>query len=462
MPVCGRAVSVLVPVAAAVAWDAGSAGRTLVHTLLLGAVWFAGLEAGVASSRTTLAALGTHVTVLRGTLYGLVLSAALAYVAPTFALGVGELLLVAAAIAVLASAWEITMTRVLPPRHVLLIGPQERCRDVIREFAWPENRSFAITGIVDDDLDVEEEPGGILLGTTDDLPRILDETRPNLVVLVPGCNRPQVFSQLLESAASGFKVLELAQLYEHVFGRVPVKDLTRAWFMSVLHLYQRPYTQLSKRTTDLVGAFLLVLLSAPLFPVLALAVRGSGRSILLRQRRVGEHGRVFTMYKFRTMRVDAELPGEAVWASKHDPRVTAAGRLMRRLRLDELPQVWNIFRGDMSLVGPRPERPEFIEELLAAVPFWERRHLVKPGITGWAQINRGYTADHEGSTEKLSYDLWYVRHRSLTVDTVICARTLWTIVRGEKRLERRSPLDELDPITALLHATTVVQPEVEG
>ena len=153
--------------------------------------------------------------------------------------------------------------------------------------------------------------------------------------------------------------------------------------------------------------------------------------MLLRQTRVGEHGELFLMYKFRTMRVDAEAPGVAVWATRDDPRVTSVGRIMRRFRLDELPQIWNVLIGDMSIVGPRPERPEFIDQLLESVPFWARRHLVKPGITGWAQVKRGYTADTKGSLEKLSYDLWYIRHRSLTTDAVICARTLAAILRGE-------------------------------
>jgi lipopolysaccharide/colanic/teichoic acid biosynthesis glycosyltransferase len=204
--------------------------------------------------------------------------------------------------------------------------------------------------------------------------------------------------------------------------------------MSVLHFYQSPYSRFVKRATDLAGVVLIVLLVLPLFPLLSLLVLSTRGPVVLRQTRIGEHGRPFTIYKFRTMYADAERPGQAVWASVDDPRVTRTGRLMRRFRLDELPQVVNVVRGDMSIVGPRPERPEFIEELRETVPFWSRRHLVKPGITGWAQIKRGYTADAQGTVEKLSYDLWYIRHRSLTVDAAICARTLWAALRGDSRL----------------------------
>jgi exopolysaccharide biosynthesis polyprenyl glycosylphosphotransferase len=274
----------------------------------------------------------------------------------------------------------------------------------------------------------------LVVGTTADLPTTIESLHPDLVALAPGANRPATFTQLLDLSDLGFRVLEMAHFYEYAFGRVPVRDLTGAWFMSVLHLYQRPYSRLLKRCTDVTGALVLLIVTAPLFALLALLVRITPGPILVRQIRVGEHGRLFTMFKFRTMRADAERPGEAVWARAHDPRITAAGRLMRRLRLDELPQVWNVLNGEMSLVGPRPERPEFVE-LLGSVPFWTRRHLVKPGITGWAQVKHGYAADAEGSLEKLSYDLWYIRHRSLTVDLAICAQTVAAVVRGEHRRE---------------------------
>src|SRR5262249_17381322 len=160
-------------------------------------------------------------------------------------------------------------------------------------------------------------------------------------------------------------------------------------------------------------------LVAPILPILALLVRHTPGPVIYRQLRMGEGGEIFTMYKFRTMRQDAEAVGEAIWASEEDPRITRIGRVMRKTRLQQLPQPWNVLRGDMSIVGPRPERPEFVEELQQTVPFWARRHLVKPGITGWAQVCRGYTSDAEGTSEKLSFDLWYLRHRSLVIDLAV-------------------------------------------
>src|SRR5581483_11194046 len=164
-------------------------------------------------------------------------------------------------------------------------------------------------------------------------------------------------------------------------------------------------------------------------PLIALLVRRTPGPVIFRQERLGECGRTFTIYKFRTMRVDAEQE-RPMWAEERDPRATPAGRLLRRARLDELPPLWNVLKGDMSIVGPRPERPEFLDSLQEAVPFWTRRHLVKPGITGWAQVRRGYTADTAGTAEKLSYDLWYLRHRSLVTDLAICAKTFATLLSG--------------------------------
>ena len=145
--------------------------------------------------------------------------------------------------------------------------------------------------------------------------------------------------------------------------------------------------------------------------------------MIYRQTRLGEGGRPFTVYKFRTMVCDAEAPDQPQWATECDQRATPIGRFLRRTHLDEIPQLWNVLKGDMSMVGPRPERPEFVAMLEASTPFWSRRLLIKPGVTGWAQICSGYAADCQASADKLSYDLWYIRHRNLAVDVAVCLRT---------------------------------------
>jgi lipopolysaccharide/colanic/teichoic acid biosynthesis glycosyltransferase len=196
------------------------------------------------------------------------------------------------------------------------------------------------------------------------------------------------------------------------------------WFISLLHVRQRVYARWVKRAFDLASASLLLLLAAPLLPLIALAVRGTPGPIIYRQVRVGDRGRRFTIYKFRTMVDRAERPGEAVWAKAADPRTTRVGAFLRRTHLDELPQLFNVLKGDMSMVGPRPERPEFIASLEERIPFWSRRLLIKPGMTGWAQVHCGYASDVAAMQEKLAYDFWYLRHRSLAVDLAICVRTV--------------------------------------
>jgi lipopolysaccharide/colanic/teichoic acid biosynthesis glycosyltransferase len=193
--------------------------------------------------------------------------------------------------------------------------------------------------------------------------------------------------------------------------------------MSILHLHQRTYSRFTKRALDIVGACFGMLVAIPLVPFIVLLVRRTPGPVIYRQVRVGESGRLFTMFKFRTMEETAEAPGMPVYAEENDPRVTPSGRFLRRTHLDELPQLWNVLRGEMSIVGPRPERPEFVRILETTVPFQARRVLIKPGITGWAQLRCDYASDSESAADRLSYDLWYLRHRNLTVDLAICAKT---------------------------------------
>jgi exopolysaccharide biosynthesis polyprenyl glycosylphosphotransferase len=371
------------------------------------------MRGSFAAGRLTLSPLGPPVAAAVGTAAGLVAVAALDPV--FFHLPPAVLAQIAVAVFVLTAAWESVVARsVVAKRRVLVVGAADDLAAELRTTEWSRFELGAI--VSDDDIDT--------------LPEALEATRPDLVVLAVSEHRPEAFEHLLDGASAGFRVVGLPEFYEHAFGRVPVATLTPSWFMNVLHLYHRPYSRLAKRGFDVVLASIALVLTAPLFPLLALLVKRTPGPVIFRQTRLGEGGKPFTIFKFRTMRHDAEAEGRAAWASESDPRVTSVGRFMRTTRLDELPQLWNVLRGDMSVVGPRPERPEFLELLREAVPFWTRRHLVKPGITGWAQVSRGYTADAEGTAEKLSYDLWYLRHRSLVVDLAICGKTFGTLVSG--------------------------------
>jgi exopolysaccharide biosynthesis polyprenyl glycosylphosphotransferase len=175
-----------------------------------------------------------------------------------------------------------------------------------------------------------------------------------------------------------------------------------------------------------------LLLVAPILPLVAIAIRlTSPGPVLYSQRRVGKDGKPFTIYKFRSMRINAEAASGAVWSQPGDPRVTPMGRFLRRTRIDELPQLWNVLKGDMSFVGPRPERPEFVEDLSRQIPFYGQRHAVRPGLTGWAQVRHRYGSSVDDSQEKLQYDLFYIKHMSTTFDLFIVLETIKTVlVRG--------------------------------
>jgi len=435
----GRLAAAVVPTAtlALTTMHAGLAHRLLAAAVLCG-IWSICLGIGYAVGGPSLTALGPRVGPARGVALGLVTVTALEAWFPWLHLSVGATFLTSGIIFATAAVWEgITLRHITPAKRLLIVGSGNGVLDLIHDIRIGHGGGYEVTGVVHDE---DEQPsyGGVpVLGRAADLREVVAEYRPDIVVLAPGPNRPQTFGRLLEAAEAGFRVVELAQFYEHAYGRVPVRDLTRAWFMSVLHLYQRPYPKVAKRSVDLLGSCVLLLVTLPLLPLLALLVRRSPGPIILRQERLGEHGKLFTIYKFRTMYDNAEAHGMAVWSHAEDPRITPVGAIMRRLRLDELPQLWNVVRGDMSLVGPRPERPEFLAELNATVPFWTRRHLVKPGLTGWAQVRQGYTASTEATSDKLSYDLWYIRHRSLTVDIAICLRTLAVVLHGDRRARAR-------------------------
>ncbi len=231
-------------------------------------------------------------------------------------------------------------------------------------------------------------------------------------------------------SSAGVQIARMPVAYEALLGRVPIRYLESDWLLRsfVDELQVSTVYLLLKRLLDMLGGIVGLSLLGIALPWVALAIiLESGRPIFLRQRRLGQGGRPFDVIKFRTMRQDAEADGQAHWAQQGDPRTTRVGRLLRRTHVDEFPQFWNVLIGEMSLVGPRPERPELVAELEKQIPFYRARLLVKPGIGGWAQVNYGKGASVEGSAEKLEYDLYYIQHRSLLMDVWILLRTAGAI-----------------------------------
>ena len=404
---------------------ADSLAAAAAASLPVSALWILSQRAG---TRFAPRALGRLTPLVVGTAIGAVVISALALWAEPMQLDLLLLALMTIAVLALSVCFEVLIARIAGPVRVLVVGAGPNAAQLAEDVGTDPEERFALIGVASETAD--PLPGVRSTYAIEDISETLVRESPDLVVLAVERGRPQVFSQLLDAADAGFRLVGLPEFYEHAFGRVPVRHLSAAWFMSVLHLYQPAYSRFAKRFFDVVVVALALILIAPVLAAIALMLSVSRGPIIFRQRRLGEHGREFTILKFRTMHDGAERPGEAVWAEKGDSRVTGFGRLLRQTRLDELPQLWNVFKGDMSIVGPRPERPEFLLRLNEEVPFWSRRHLLKPGITGWAQVHSGYAADAVKTEEKLSYDLWYLRHRSFLTDLVICAKTIRTLASG--------------------------------
>ncbi len=432
--VFGRAVVVWLAVAIVAAAERPITTSGVLAVTLATAVWLATLRIAAAQAPY---AVGPWMPAAIGSATGLICVAALNPHAPGLEVSLPSLLGMAAGISVSSAVWDTVLERTAP-RRVLVIGAP-----VMQEIADAARRCRGVPfEIVGTDAEppppsAEETP---TLAALDDLAAVVEARRPDVIVLADEQSCSAALERLLDMTDRRFRVAGLTSFYEYAFGWLPLNHLTPMWFLSLLHLRQRPGSPPSKRLFDMTVAGLGLLLTAPLLPLIVLLVKSTPGPLIYRQTRVGERGRRFTMYKFRSLPLTAEQPGEPRFAQDSDPRASTAGRILRRLHLDELPQLWNVLKGDMSIVGPRPERPEFVAMLESEIPFWSRRLLLKPGVTGWAQVRCGYASDASTSAEKLSYDFWYMRHGSLAVDLAVCVRTLIVVIAGldpRAFLERR-------------------------
>jgi sugar transferase (PEP-CTERM system associated) len=237
--------------------------------------------------------------------------------------------------------------------------------------------------------------------------------------------------EMMDLRLQGVKIEDASSLLEKISGKIDVQSLHPSALIYSEEFRLGSGFMAVRRAVSFLIATLALLVCLPLIPLIAMAVKLSSLGpVLFRQNRVGRRGEVFTLYKFRTMRQDAESQTGAVWAGKNDPRVTGVGRLLRRARLDEIPQLWNVVIGDMGFVGPRPERPEFVQLLSERIPYYNLRHVIRPGLTGWAQVCYQYGASVEDAEQKLQYDLYYVKHVSLMLDLLIIFKTLKTVLLG--------------------------------
>ena len=401
-------------------------GAGLAALTIAAAIWAAAIRSAYAAAQGT---VSTGLSAAIGTFTGLIVVGAINPWFPGLQLGPGLLLGIAAGVWASAATWDWFVQQTSAGRRrVLVVGTDELATTVAEEVGRARASRFLLVGRIDAGK-ATSGPGEVLcLGGLTELAEVVEVQRPDIVVLTDERTYAPVVDRLLDIAGAGFRVVGLANFFEYAFGRVPLPHLTPAWFMGVLHLRQPLHARWSKRAFDLLAASVGFLLALPLLPLIAFFVRWTPGPIIYRQTRLGEGGRPFTIYKFRTMVADAEASGQPQWCAEADERVTTVGRVLRRAHLDEIPQLWNVLKGDMSIVGPRPERPQFVAMLEKEMPFWNRRLLIKPGVTGWAQVRSGYSADCASCADKLSYDLWYIRHRTLAVDLAVCVKTASLVV----------------------------------
>jgi len=311
--------------------------------------------------------------------------------------------------------------------RLLLVGGSPLLEEIGQHITEHPESGLHVAGYVDDRHDAGIMlAGGKVLGPMNSLMDIVRSTQPHRVVvgMFERRNRMPV-AELLELRFAGHIIEEIGTTYERVCGRVCLKEIRPSQLIFSGELGPRPQNMVYQRLLNMAVAVIGLVVSLPIMLLTALAVRlSSPGPVLYRQVRVGMDDVPFTVYKFRSMRVDAEAGTGAVWAQKDDPRVTRVGRIIRRIRFDELPQIFNVLKGEMSVVGPRPERPEFVRALNEQIPYYRQRHCVRPGITGWAQINYKYGDTLEDTIMKLEYDLYYIKNMSVSLDNYIIFHTL--------------------------------------
>lgn len=322
----------------------------------------------------------------------------------------------------------------LPRRRVLVLGNGAEAEEVIRLLHEGErSRSIQYAGLYP--VVGEREPGEPERRIDhDQLGRTVRDLRVSEIVIAVRERRGGVLPlrQLLDAKMAGVRVLDLASFYEREKGILKLDNMRASWLIFGSGFDRGVTRDAIKRIFDIVASLVLFLITLPLLLVAMLAIfLETGRPIFYRQERVGQGGRSITVLKLRSMRTDAEKDGKPRWAGANDDRVTNVGRFIRKTRIDELPQLINVLRGDMSFVGPRPERPFFVSQLVAEIPYYDVRHSVKPGITGWSQVSYPYGASVEDALAKLEYDLYYVKNHSLFLDLLIMLETAQVVVLGK-------------------------------
>lgn len=318
-------------------------------------------------------------------------------------------------------------------QRIIVIGSLDRASRLRQSILGDQAEGFEVVGLVDlactGSHDSVDMPVPLLNADLDDLWPLVEAYDIDEIVVAEDDPQTLPVHALLNCKLQGVRVTGYLSFVERELGRIVLDDLDPNWLIFSDGFDTSLFRDAAKRTFDLVVSLLLLIFTLPITAVAALLIKlDSPGPVFYRQERVGRDGKTFTLTKFRSMRVDAEQQGGPRWAAEKDDRITEVGAFIRQTRIDELPQIINVLRGEMSIIGPRPERPFFVDTLSDAIPYYRERHRVKPGITGWAQINYPYGASIEDAKEKLSYDLYYVKNTSLFLDVIILLQTVRVIL----------------------------------
>lgn len=331
-------------------------------------------------------------------------------------------------------AFDVYLTRLAPRENILVMGTGETARMVGEEILKRERLGFRLVGFAGDAQadDVRTNGTGKIVG---DYSQVADLVRENkvrkLVVALSERRGGYPVASLLDLRVRGCTVVEWPSFFEKISGRIAIDNLSPSYFIFQEGFGKSRLLLFSRRVVSLFASIVLLFLLSPILLVAALLIKiDSPGPVFYRQERVGKGGKIFRIIKFRSMRQDAEGEGGPRWATENDPRITRLGRILRISRLDEVPQVINVLKGDLNLVGPRPERPAFVEQLEKAIPYYSIRHTVRPGLTGWAQVEFAYCGTIEESKEKLQYDLFYIKNMSVKLDLLVLFKTVKIVLLG--------------------------------
>ncbi|NUO72724.1 MAG: TIGR03013 family PEP-CTERM/XrtA system glycosyltransferase [Frateuria sp.] len=396
-----------------------------------------------------LAALGQYQTYMRASWFGLLARQAIGfllgglglmvifYLLPQAYLGRGVLGMALMLGFVAVTAFRTLFLRLVEveafKRRILVLGAGARAAQIhTRMRRRSDRRGFTVLGFIARPGETIEVPASQLIEPNGPLPEwTLRHQVDEIVVGVEDRRGKLMMEELLECRQSGVAITDLTTFFEREAGRVQLSLTHPSWLVYSGGFNATPMRRFTKRSFDLAASLCVLVLAWPLMLLVALAIlieSGPGQPVFYRQERVGARGRTFQLIKFRSMRTDAERDGVARWARENDDRVTRVGRFIRKVRLDELPQLWNVLKGEMSLIGPRPERPQFVADLATKISYYNLRHCLKPGLAGWAQLRYPYGASEDDAEEKLKYDLYYVKNHNLLFDLLILIQTVEVVL----------------------------------